>query len=271
MENQTIEMGFSFFKEKYTSFLNSLNIFLIFVIFLFFAVFLPYITFTGNTTDWLIRQQSGQPKSEVITGKEKCKFDTYNLDKKWLVDHLYPNTTNKKSVDDRIDLILKSIYNRIQEINIPLIGNIPITNGEFTLLFPFIISIGFGLLSIQLQELTNLRRYLMKLDKDNEFGMRIYTHISTIRILFSFGTIISFYLLSNKMLLLPKYQIAKIAKVCSLMEIIKERMIFQQNINVYTKLYIVSFLIIIVAVIILINSLFARFLNKPHEKIRRRE
>ncbi|MFM6347901.1 MAG: hypothetical protein ACKPFK_22555, partial [Dolichospermum sp.] len=99
----------------------------------------------------------------------------------------------------------------------------------------------------------------MKLDKDNEFGMRIYTHISTIRILFSFGTIISFYLLSNKMLLLPKYQIAKIAKVCSLMEIIKERMIFQQNINVYTKLYIVSFLIIIVAVIILINSLFPRF------------
>ena len=149
--------------------------------------------------------------------------------------------------------MLKSIYNRIQEINIPLIGNIPITNGEFTLLFPFIISIGFGLLSIQLQELINLRKYLIKLDKDNEFGMRIYTHISIIRILFSFGTIISFYLLSNKMLLLPKYQITKIAKVCSLMEIIKERMIFQQNINVYTKLYMISFLIIIVAVIILIN------------------
>jgi len=51
MENQTIEMGFSFSKGEYTSFLNSLNIFLIFVVFLFFAVFLPYITFTGNTID----------------------------------------------------------------------------------------------------------------------------------------------------------------------------------------------------------------------------
>jgi len=55
----------------------------------------------------------------------------------------------------------------------------------------------------------------MKLDKDNEFGMKIYTHISTIRILFSFGTIISFYLLSTKMLLLHKYQITKIAKGAS--------------------------------------------------------
>lgn len=261
METNNIELGFSLFKEKLNSFLRNLNIFVILVFFLFFVIVLPYATLTGNIVDKRIDHLSTTSPSLAET---QCNFDKSTLSREWLKSHLYKEYTSKPQqgevsqfnnpeINKLIDARIEAMETRLEGLNVPIIGKIPLTPREIIIIFPIIIPIGLALFSLQFQELFSLRRNLLRLDKDNEFGIRIYANIPLYRVFFLLVLTSGIYLFASVMLFPKKYNLPNNQSSCNLYQIIKNQLDFQQHINVYNGLSFVSFLIFLASIAIFMS------------------